>query len=55
LRRIRLGFKCFVTATQTIAGYEAMAMIRKEQVAIAPANDMRAQSTFIAALFSAVA
>jgi transposase-like protein len=29
LVRPGLGFKSFVTATQTIAGYEAMAMIRK--------------------------
>jgi hypothetical protein len=38
-----------------MAGYEVMAMIRKGQVANAPANDMRAQSDFIAALFSAAA
>jgi transposase-like protein len=55
LVRAGLGFKSFETASRTISGYEVMAMIRKEQVAIAPANDMRAQSTFIAALFSAVA
>jgi transposase-like protein len=50
-----VGFKSFVTASRTIAGYEVMAMIRKGQVASAPANDMRAQSTFIPALFSAAA
>jgi transposase-like protein len=55
LVRPGLGFKSFETASRTIAGYEVMAMIRKGQVAIAPANDMRAPSTFIAALFSAVA
>jgi transposase-like protein len=49
LVRPGLGFKSFVTATQTIAGYEAMAMIRKGQVVSAPANDMRAQRNFIAA------
>ncbi|QRM33705.1 IS6 family transposase [Microvirga sp. VF16] len=55
LVRPGLGFKSFSTASQTIAGYEAMAMIRKGQVAIAPANDMKAQRDFIAALFSAAA
>jgi transposase-like protein len=55
LVRPGLGFKSSETASRTIAGYEVMAMIRKGQVAIAPANDMRAQSTFVAALFSAVA
>ena len=49
------GFKSFVTATQMIAGYEAMAMIRKGQVVSAPANDMRAQRDFIATLFGIAA
>jgi transposase-like protein len=55
LVRPGLGFKSFVSASQTIAGYEVMAMIRKGQVVSAPANDMQAQSDFIAALFSAAA
>jgi transposase-like protein len=55
LVRPGLGFKSFVTATQTIAGYEAMAMIRKAQVVSVPANDMVAQRDFIANLFSAAA
>jgi transposase, IS6 family len=55
LVRPGLGFKSFRAATQTIAGYEVMALIRKGQVASAPANDMKAQSDFIAALFSAAA
>jgi transposase-like protein len=55
LVRPGLGFKSFVTATQTIAGYEAMAMIRKGQVVSAPANDMRAQRDFIATLFGIAA
>ncbi|QRM33661.1 IS6 family transposase [Microvirga sp. VF16] len=55
LVRPGLGFKSFVTASRTVVGYEAMAMTRKGQVAIAPANDMRAQRDFIAALFSAAA
>src|SRR5918993_1019020 len=36
LVRPGLGFKSFVTATQTIAGYEAMAMIRKGQIIRVP-------------------
>jgi transposase-like protein len=55
LVRPGLGFKSFVTATQTIAGYEAMAMIRKAQVVSAPANDMQAQRDFIATLFGIAA
>ncbi len=50
-----LGFKRFTTASRTIAGYEAMAMIRKGHVVSAPANDMGTQHDFIAALFSAAA
>jgi hypothetical protein len=44
-----------MTAAQTIAGYEVMAMIRKGQVAGAPANDMGAQRDFIAVLFGIAA
>jgi IS6 family transposase len=55
LVRPGLGFKNFVTASQTIAGYEAMAMIRKGQVAAAPANDMGAQQDFIGSLFGTAA
>ncbi|WP_414476014.1 IS6 family transposase [Microvirga sp. M2] len=55
LVRPGLGFKSFTSASRTIAGYEAMAMIRKGQVVSAPANDMGAQHDFIAALFSAAA
>ncbi|WP_457089914.1 DDE-type integrase/transposase/recombinase, partial [Microvirga sp. P5_D2] len=55
LVRPGLGFKSFVSASQTIAGYEAMAMIRKGQVLNAPANDMQAQRDFIAALFGVAA
>jgi transposase-like protein len=55
LVRPELGFKSFLTAAQTIAGYEVMAMIRKGQVAITPANNMKAQSDFIAALFGVAA
>jgi transposase, IS6 family len=55
LVRPGLGFKSFASASRTIAGYEAMAMIRKDQIVSAPANDMKAQGEFIAGLFSAAA
>jgi transposase-like protein len=55
LVRPGLGFKSFTTASRTIAGYEAMARIRKGQVVRAPANDMGAQRNFIAALFGTAA
>jgi transposase-like protein len=55
LVRPGLGFKTFVTASRTIAGYEVMAMIRKDQIVSAPANDTKAQRDFIAALFSTAA
>ena len=55
LVRPGMGFKSFATASRTIAGYEVMAMIRKGQVVGVLANDMRAQSDFIAALFSTAA
>ena len=45
--------RSFTSASRTIAGYEAMAMDCKCQVANAPATDMRAQSDFVATLFSA--
>src|SRR5215203_101946 len=55
LVRPGLGFKSFTSATRTIAGYEAMVMIRKGQVVNAPANNMGAQRDFIATLFGAAA
>jgi IS6 family transposase len=55
LVRRGLGFKNFQTVSRSVAGYEMMAMISKGQVASVPANDMKAQSDFIAALFSATA
>jgi transposase-like protein len=55
LVRPGLGFKNFMTASQTLAGYEAMAMIRKGQLVGAPANDMGAQRNFIATLFGVAA
>jgi transposase, IS6 family len=55
LVRPGLGFKSFMTASRTIAGYEIMAMVRKDQVACVSANDMVAQRDFIATLFGTAA
>jgi transposase-like protein len=60
-RRIRrlirpgLGFGGFWTARRTLAGYEAMAMIRKGQVGNLGGRDIRAQAAFIAELFQIAA
>ncbi|WP_052215065.1 IS6 family transposase [Belnapia sp. F-4-1] len=51
LVRPGLGFGSFHTARRTLAGYEAMAMIRKEQVNKVGRRDMRAQAAFVAELF----
>jgi hypothetical protein len=48
-----LGFESFHTARRTLAGYEIMAIVGKGQIASMPANDMLAQSAFVAALFGA--
>ena len=56
-RRIRrlirpgLGFGGFWTARRTLAGYEAVAMIRKGQLRNIGGRDMRAQASVIAELF----
>jgi transposase, IS6 family len=50
-----LGFGGFWTARRTLAGYEAMAMIRKGQVRKIGGNDIRAQTRFVAGLFEAAA
>ncbi len=55
LTRPGLGFGSFWTARRTIAGYEAMAMIRKGQVRNIGGSDIRAQATFIAELFQMAA
>ena len=46
-----LGFGNFWTARRTLAGYEAMAMIRKGQVQKIGGNDIKTQAAFIAELF----
>src|SRR4051812_23646848 len=50
-----LGFGGFWTARRTLAGYEAMAMIRKGQVRNIGGGDIRAQKEFIAGLFHVTA
>ncbi len=55
LVRPGLGFGSFHPARRTLAGYEAMAMIRKEQVPKVGGRDMRAQATFVAGLFQVAA
>jgi transposase, IS6 family len=50
-----LGFGSLETAGQTLAGYEAMAMIRKGQVQNIGGHNMRAQAAFIAKLFDVLA
>src|SRR6478735_10408195 len=55
LVRPGLGFGSFWTARRTLAGYEVMAMVRKEQVGRIGGRDMHAQATFVAALFDIAA
>ena len=55
LVRPGLGFGSLPTARRTLAGYEAMGMIRKGQVRNIGGGDMRAQATFIAGLFGIAA
>jgi hypothetical protein len=49
------GFGDFWTARRMLAGYEAMAMIRKGQVRSIGCNDIRAQAMFNARLFDVAA
>jgi len=55
LVRPGLGFGSLRTARRTLAGYEAMAMMRKGQVHQVNGRAMRAQSTFVAELFGLAA
>jgi len=55
LVRPGLGFRSVQTAKPTLAGYEAMAMIRKGQVHNIGGRDMPAQAAFVAALFAIAA
>ena len=55
LTRPGLGFGGFWTARRTLAGFEAMAMIRKGQVPSVGGDDIRAQAIFIDGLFQMTA
>ncbi|MFC7738297.1 IS6 family transposase [Roseomonas sp. GCM10028921] len=55
LVRPGLGFGGFWTASRTLAGYEVMAMVRKGQLRKIDGRDMRAQATFVTALFQIAA
>ena len=55
LVRPGLGFGNLRTARRTLAGYEAMAMIRKGQVHNVGGRDMKAQAAFVANLFGVAA
>jgi hypothetical protein len=55
LVRPGFGFGSFWTARRTLAGYEVMAMVRKEQVRKIGGRDIRAQATFVAELFGVAA
>jgi transposase, IS6 family len=50
-----LGFQSFRTARRTLAGVEAMAMLAKGQVRVAPVNDMPAQRAFVHRAFGVAA
>jgi IS6 family transposase len=50
-----LGFGSFVTADRTLAGYEAMHMLRKGQVHGAPRGDIQSQVRFIENAFGIAA
>jgi hypothetical protein len=55
LTRPGLGFGNFWTARRTLAGYEAMAVIRKGQVRNIGSRDIKDQARFIASLFEVAA
>ena len=55
LVRPGLGFGSFRTAKRTLAGYEAMAMIRKGQAHTIGGRDMQRQAAFVAELFQVAA
>ncbi len=55
LVRPGLGFGSLPTARRTLAGYEAMAMIRKGQVHTIDGRDMQAQTAFVVSLFQIAA
>ena len=55
LTGLGLGFGGFWTARRTLAGFEAMAMIRKGQIRYIDGSDIQVQSSFVAGLFQIAA
>ena len=55
LTRPGLGFGGFGTARRTLAGIEAMAMIRKGQIRHIERNNIKAQGMFVIGLFQIAA
>jgi transposase, IS6 family len=55
LVRPGLGFGSLQTAERTLAGFEAMALIRKGQVRNIGRDDMEVQTAFVACLFNGAA
>ena len=55
LTRPMLGLESFRTASRTLAGVEAMAMLAKGQVRAVPVNDISAQRTFVHQIFGLAA
>jgi transposase, IS6 family len=53
--RSGFGFGGFRTARRPLAGFEAMAMIRKGQIRKIGGRDIRGQAIFITALFDTAA
>lgn len=55
LVRPELGFGGLESAKRAVAGYEAMAMVRKGQVHNVYGRDMQAQAAFVTTLFEVAA
>jgi IS6 family transposase len=55
LVRPGLGFGSLRTARRTLAGFEAMAMVRKGQAHKVGGRDMKARAAFVAGLFGVAA
>ncbi len=51
LVRAGMNFRSFISAEKTLAGYEAMNMVRKNQIGIIQKNDILQQNKFIESLF----
>ena len=56
-RRVKASghFRAFSSAAATLAGYEAMHVLRKGQIAVVPPGSVRTQNRFIEVLFGVAA